>query len=54
MVANNYRTPEWVLQSVFFLDLMNNLEMMINARFVWFLESNGLFSNIQCGLRQGR
>jgi hypothetical protein len=27
---------------------------MINARFVWFLESNGLLSNIQCGFRQGR
>ena len=27
---------------------------MINARFVWFLEFNGLLSNIQCGFRQGR
>ena len=27
---------------------------MINARFVCFLESNGLLSNIQCGSRQGR
>ena len=27
---------------------------MINARLVWFLESNGLLSNIQCGFRQGR
>ena len=27
---------------------------MINARFVWFLESNGRLSNIQCGFRQGR
>ena len=26
----------------------------INARLVWFLESNGLFSNIRCGFRQGR
>jgi len=26
---------------------------MINARLVWFLESNGLLSNIQCGFRQG-
>jgi potassium voltage-gated channel Eag-related subfamily H protein 8 len=30
------------------------MERMINARFVWFLESNGLLSNIQCGFRQGR
>ena len=30
------------------------MERMINARLVWFLESNGLLSNIQCGLRQGR
>jgi hypothetical protein len=30
------------------------MERMINARLVWFLESNGLLSNIQCGFRQGR
>ena len=29
------------------------MERMINARLVWFLESNGLLSNIQCGFRQG-
>ena len=27
---------------------------MINAHLVWFLEFNGLLSNIQNGLRQGR
>ena len=27
---------------------------MINDRLVWFLESNNLLSNIQCGFRQGR
>jgi potassium voltage-gated channel Eag-related subfamily H protein 8 len=30
------------------------MEWIINARLVWFLESNGLLSNIQCGFRQGR
>ena len=30
------------------------MERMINDRLVWFLESNGLLSNIQCGFRQGR
>ena len=30
------------------------MERMINARFVWFLESNELLSNIQCGFRRGR
>ena len=30
------------------------MERMINARLVWFLESNVLLSNIQCGFRQGR
>ena len=30
------------------------MERMINARLVWFRESNGLLSNIQCGFRQGR
>ncbi len=29
------------------------MERIINARLVWFLESNGLLSNIQCGSRQG-
>ena len=30
------------------------MERMNNARLVWFLESNGLLSNIQCGLCQVR
>ena len=30
------------------------IERMINAHLVWFLEFNGLLSNIQYGLRQGR
>ena len=30
------------------------MERMINDRLVWFLESNGLLTNIQCGFRQGR
>jgi potassium voltage-gated channel Eag-related subfamily H protein 8 len=30
------------------------MEGMINTRLVWFLESNGLLSNIQCGFRQVR
>ena len=30
------------------------MERMINAHLVWFLESNGLLSNIQCGIRQSR
>ena len=30
------------------------LERMVNDRLVWFLESNGLLANIQCGFRQGR
>ena len=34
--------------------LFGLMERMINARLVWFLESNGLFSTIQCGFRQGR
>lgn len=29
-------------------------ERMVNDRLVWFLESNGLLANIQCGFRQGR
>ena len=30
------------------------MERMVNDRLVWFLESNGLLANIQCGFRQGR
>ena len=30
------------------------MERMINDRLVWFLESNNLLTNIQCGFRQGR
>ncbi|XP_063436487.1 uncharacterized protein LOC134717918 [Mytilus trossulus] len=30
------------------------LERMVNDRLVWFLESNGLLANIQCGFRQDR
>ena len=30
------------------------IERMINAHLVWFLESNGLLSNVQCGFCQGR
>jgi len=30
------------------------MERMINARHIWFFESNGLLANIQCGFRQGR
>jgi hypothetical protein len=30
------------------------MERMINARLIWFLESNGLLSNIQYGFRQSR
>ena len=30
------------------------MERMINARLAWFLESNGLLSNIQCRFHQGR
>jgi potassium voltage-gated channel Eag-related subfamily H protein 8 len=30
------------------------MKRMINAHLVWFLEFNGLLSNIQYGLRQGR
>ena len=29
-------------------------ERMINAHLVWFLESNELLSDIQCGFREGR
>ena len=27
---------------------------MINDRFVWYLESNNIFTNIQCGFRKRR
>jgi potassium voltage-gated channel Eag-related subfamily H protein 8 len=30
------------------------MERMINARLIWFLESNGLLSNIQYGFRQSK
>ena len=30
------------------------MERMVNDRLVWYLESNGLLTNIQCGFRQGR
>ena len=30
------------------------LERMINDRFVWYLESNNIFTNIQCGFRKRR
>jgi quinolinate synthase len=30
------------------------MERMTNARLVWFLESNGILFNVQCGFRQGR
>ena len=30
------------------------MERMINDRLVWFLESNDILTNIQCGFRQGR
>jgi len=30
------------------------MERIINARLVWFRESNGLLSNVQYGFRQGR
>ena len=34
--------------------LCKTMKRMINDRLVWFLESNNLISNIQCGFRQGR
>jgi potassium voltage-gated channel Eag-related subfamily H protein 8 len=34
--------------------ICKTMEWIINARLVWFLESNGLLSNIQCGFRHGR
>jgi len=34
--------------------LCKTLERMINARLVWFLETNNLLNNIQCGFRQRR
>ena len=30
------------------------MERLVNSRLVWFLESNGLISDLQCGFRQGR
>ena len=30
------------------------MDGMINKRFVWFLESNNILSNIQCGFRKNR
>ena len=30
------------------------IEWMINKRLVWFLESNNILSNIQCGFRKNR
>ena len=30
------------------------MERMTNARLVWFLESNGILSNVQIGFRRGR
>ena len=30
------------------------IERMINDRLVWYLESNGLISNLQCGFRSKR
>src|SRR5262249_35741311 len=30
------------------------MERMVNRRLVYYLESNGLLANIQCGFRQGR
>ena len=34
--------------------ICKTLERMINRRLVWFLESNGLLANIQCGFRRHR
>ena len=34
--------------------LCKTLERMINTRLIWFLESNGLISNFQCGFRSKR
>ena len=34
--------------------LCKTLERMINTRFIWFLESNGLITNFQCGFRSKR
>ena len=34
--------------------LCKTLERMINNRLIWFLESNGLISNFQCGFRSKR
>ncbi|OOY58142.1 hypothetical protein BOW02_12445 [Solemya velum gill symbiont] len=34
--------------------LGTTMERIINDRLVWFLESNNLLTNLQCGFRQGR
>ena len=34
--------------------LCKNIERVINSRFIWFLESNGLITNFQCGFRSKR
>ena len=34
--------------------LCKTLERMINTRLIWFLESNGLITNFQCGFRSKR
>ena len=34
--------------------LCKTLERMINTRLIWFLESNGLITNFQCGFRSRR
>ena len=34
--------------------LCKTLECMINTRLMWFLESNGLITNSQCGFRSKR
>ena len=34
--------------------ICKTIERMMNAHLVWFLESNGLLSNVQCGFCQGR
>ena len=34
--------------------ICKTMERLVNARIVWYLESNNLISDIQCGFRQGR
>ncbi|WP_078459186.1 RNA-directed DNA polymerase [Solemya velum gill symbiont] len=34
--------------------ICKTMEQMMNDRLVWFLESNNLLTNLQCGFRQGR